>query len=59
MALAVIVLCLLLFGAPLDIAELPIISDEQLIEEIDKTTMLGQMARGTWDWAENPVACIP
>ena len=47
---SVALLVVLIFAGRLGSAELVDVSDETLIEEIDKTTMLGRMARGTWDW---------
>ena len=40
----------LLMPAALGSAELEPISDQELIMAVDATTMLGRIARGTWEW---------
>jgi len=54
-----VILILLFFSTPVSTAELHRYSDQEIIESIDETTMLGKMARGTWGWSEDPVAYIP
>lgn len=48
-----LILALALLPRGLGSAELPSLSDVELIEAVDATTMLGKMARGTWEWSRS------
>jgi hypothetical protein len=41
---------LILLPCALGSADLAPVSDAELIDAIDATTMLGRIARGTWEW---------
>lgn len=51
MKATLILLACLFIPAGLDSAPVGLISDDELIEAIDATTILGRMARGTWEWS--------